>query len=102
MKTQYGDVSVAMDGHVAVVEVNRPPNNHVSVELMRDLADALRDLDEESACRTVVLAQSRVPRVHLYRVLESKVPRVELVGDARSPRTTEAVIYEAELLARSL
>jgi Pyridine nucleotide-disulphide oxidoreductase len=51
---------------------------------------------------TVVLAQRRVPRIHLYRALESKVPRVELVGDARSPRTTEAVIHEAELLARSL
>ena len=51
---------------------------------------------------TVVLAQRRVPRVHLHRALESKVPRVELVGDARSPRTTEAVIHEAELLARSL
>jgi hypothetical protein len=50
----------------------------------------------------VVLAQRRVPRVHLHRALESQVPRVELVGDARSPRTTEAVIHEAELLARSL
>jgi len=56
MKTQYGDVSIAMDGHVAVVEANRPPNNHVSVELMRDLADALHDLDGENDCRAVVLA----------------------------------------------
>ena len=40
MKPQYGDVSVALDGHVAVVEVNRPPNNHVSAGMMRDLADA--------------------------------------------------------------
>jgi len=56
MKTQYGEVSVVLDGHVAIAEVNRPPNNHVSVELMRDLADALRDLDEENDCRAVVLA----------------------------------------------
>jgi enoyl-CoA hydratase/carnithine racemase len=56
MKTQYGDVSIALDGHVAIAEVNRPPNNHVSVELMRDLADALRDLDGENECRAVVLA----------------------------------------------
>src|SRR6202161_682003 len=56
MKTQYGDVSIALDGHVAICEVNRPPNNHVSVELMRDLADALRDLDGENECRAVVLA----------------------------------------------
>ena len=56
MKTQYGEVSVVLDGHVAIAEVNRPPNNHVSVELMRDLADALRDLDGEGDCRAVVLA----------------------------------------------
>ncbi len=56
MKPQYGDVSVKLDGHVAVVVVDRPPNNHVSVDLMRDLADALVDLDEANDCRAVVLA----------------------------------------------
>jgi enoyl-CoA hydratase/carnithine racemase len=56
MKSQYGEVSVAMDGHVAVVEINRPPNNHVSVELIRDLADAFADLDGEAGCRAIVLA----------------------------------------------
>ena len=58
MKTQYGDVSVAIENHVAVVEIDRPPNNHVSVDLMRDLADALRDLDEEGDCRAIVLASA--------------------------------------------
>ena len=58
MKTQYGDVSVALDGHVAVLEISRPPNNHVSVGLMRDLADAFVDLDENPACRTLVLASA--------------------------------------------
>jgi enoyl-CoA hydratase/carnithine racemase len=56
MKSKYGDVSVALEGHVATVEVDRPPNNHVSVDLMRDLADALLDLDNESDCRAVMLA----------------------------------------------
>ena len=51
MKSKYGDVSVALDGHVAMLEVDRPPNNHVSVDLMRDLADALVDLDGENDCR---------------------------------------------------
>jgi enoyl-CoA hydratase/carnithine racemase len=58
MKSKYGDVSVALDGHVAVVEIDRPPNNHVSVDLMGDLADALVDLDAEAACRTIVLASA--------------------------------------------
>src|ERR1700727_2678819 len=58
MKSQYGEVRAALDGHVALVEIDRPPNNHVSVELMRDLADALHDLDGETACRAVVLASA--------------------------------------------
>ncbi len=55
MKTQYGDVAVARDGHVAVLEISRPPNNHVSVGLMRDLADALGDIDAERELRASVL-----------------------------------------------
>jgi enoyl-CoA hydratase/carnithine racemase len=58
MKTQYGDVSVALDGPVAVLEISRPPNNHVSVDLMRDLADASEDLDADDACRALVLASA--------------------------------------------
>ena len=56
MKSQYGDVSVVLDGHVAIVEINRPPNNHVSVDLMRDLADSFVDLDAVGDCRAIVLA----------------------------------------------
>jgi hypothetical protein len=51
---------------------------------------------------TVVLAQLRAPRVALHRAVAPAIPHAHLVGDARSPRTTEAVIHEAELLARSL
>ena len=56
MKSQYGEVSVTVDGHVAVLEINRPPNNFVSVELMRDLADALNDVDADTNLRASVLA----------------------------------------------
>src|SRR5580698_2808302 len=55
MKSQYGDVAVSIQGHVAVATIDRPPNNHVSVELMHDLADALDDIDGEVALRAVVL-----------------------------------------------
>ena len=41
MQGKFGDhISVEARGHVAVVTVDKPPNNHVSVDLMRDLADA--------------------------------------------------------------
>lgn len=56
MKAQYGEVSFAREGHVAVLTIDRPPNNHVSVDLIRDLADALDDVDAEIELRAVVLA----------------------------------------------
>jgi enoyl-CoA hydratase/carnithine racemase len=58
MKSSYGEhVSVALDGrHVAIVVIDRPPNNHVTPEMIGSLADALEALDGENDCRAVVLA----------------------------------------------
>ncbi|MDP3737840.1 MAG: enoyl-CoA hydratase/isomerase family protein [Hyphomonadaceae bacterium] len=53
---RIGDVHITRDGHVATVTISRPPNNSVSVDLMRDLADALHMLDKEPEMRAVVLA----------------------------------------------
>jgi len=55
MKTRYGEVSFERSGHVAVLTIDRPPHNHVTVELMRDLADALFDVDAERDLRVSVL-----------------------------------------------
>jgi enoyl-CoA hydratase/carnithine racemase len=56
MNDAFGDnVTVRAEGHVAVVTIDRPPNNHVSVDLMRDLADALDAIDAERQLRAVVL-----------------------------------------------
>jgi len=49
-------VSVTQSGHVALVEFGAAPNNHVSVGLMRELADALAAVDADPGCRAVVLA----------------------------------------------
>ena len=51
---------------------------------------------------TVVLALRRAPRDELFTDLQGEVSEVLLVGDARAPRSTEAVIHEAEVLARAL
>src|SRR4029077_3110865 len=61
MKPSYGDVAFTREGHVALLEINRPPNNHVSVELMRDLADALNEIDAEIELRAVVLCSAGKP-----------------------------------------
>ncbi|THD72544.1 enoyl-CoA hydratase/isomerase family protein [Phenylobacterium sp.] len=56
MQGKFGDhITVQIDGHVAVVTLDKPPNNHVSVDFMRDLADALDAIDGEVALRCSVL-----------------------------------------------
>lgn len=48
-------VSLGRAGAVAVVEIDRPPNNHVTVDLIGQLADALEAVDGERELRAVVL-----------------------------------------------
>lgn len=56
MNAEFGDhVRVALNGNVATVTLNRPPHNFVSVEFMRDLADAMMAVDAEPAARAIVL-----------------------------------------------
>lgn len=50
------DFSVTLNGHVAVVEIRRPPNNFLDVDLIAGLADEFERLDEEPQCRSIVLA----------------------------------------------
>ncbi|HTX51521.1 MAG TPA: enoyl-CoA hydratase/isomerase family protein [Caulobacteraceae bacterium] len=63
MKSEYGggEVKVRAEGHVAVVTFDRPPNNHVSVESMQALADALFDIDETRDLRASVLRSAGKP-----------------------------------------
>jgi enoyl-CoA hydratase/carnithine racemase len=49
------DVGVEVDGHVAVIEIRRPPNNYFDVDLISALADALDEL-ANGDCRVAVLA----------------------------------------------
>jgi enoyl-CoA hydratase/carnithine racemase len=53
---EYGDVSVTVEGHVALVEIHRPPHNFFDRQLVKDLADAFEALDKDPACRALVLA----------------------------------------------
>ena len=49
------DVTVAVEDNVATVEFHRPPNNFFDVELIRALVDAVFTLDDDPACRAIVL-----------------------------------------------
>jgi enoyl-CoA hydratase/carnithine racemase len=58
MNEGHNEISVTRDGHVAILEINRPPNNHVTVELMRGLADALFKIDDDREVRCTMLASA--------------------------------------------
>lgn len=49
------DVSVALDGHVATVEIHRPPANFFDTALIAAIADAYAELDAAAECRAIVL-----------------------------------------------
>ena len=51
----FNDLEIVRDGHVAVVEIQRPPNNFFDVALMADLATAFEQLDADDDCRALVL-----------------------------------------------
>ncbi len=53
---RYGDISITMEGNVAIAEMHRPPHNFFDFELIRDLADAFESLDADAPCRAIVLA----------------------------------------------
>jgi len=50
------EIGVSIDGHVATVELRRPPNNFLDVEFIGELASALEALDQDTNCRSIVLA----------------------------------------------
>lgn len=49
-------ISVTRDGHVAIVEIDRPPHNHVNAELIGALADVFEACDADPDIRAIVLA----------------------------------------------
>jgi enoyl-CoA hydratase/carnithine racemase len=49
-------VSVELgEDFVAIIEIHRPPNNHIDAALVGALADAYEALDEDPGCRAIVL-----------------------------------------------
>ena len=56
MNQTFGDVTVSTgDDHVAVVEIQCPPNNFFDVELIRSLAAAYEAVDGRPECRAILL-----------------------------------------------
>jgi enoyl-CoA hydratase/carnithine racemase len=53
---EWPDIAVSTQGHVAIVEIQRPPNNFFDIALIIQLAEALEWADATRDVRAVVLA----------------------------------------------
>jgi enoyl-CoA hydratase/carnithine racemase len=54
--TNHTDIAVETNGHVATIEIRRPPLNFFDISLIRQIADALDQIDADSKIRATVLA----------------------------------------------
>src|SRR3984957_19575289 len=52
----FRDIDVQKSGHVALVEIRRPPHNFFDVALIKELAAAFHALYDDAHCRALVLA----------------------------------------------
>jgi enoyl-CoA hydratase/carnithine racemase len=50
------DIGIEKRGHVALVEIRRPPNNFFDIPLIKDIASAFEGFDEDGNIRAAVLA----------------------------------------------
>jgi enoyl-CoA hydratase/carnithine racemase len=50
------DIGIEKAGHVALVEIRRPPNNFFDIPLIKDIASAFESFDKDDNIRAVVLA----------------------------------------------
>ena len=60
----FKDISVEVNGNIAYVTIQRPPNNFFDYLLIEQIADAYEDLDQVSDCRVIILSsegKNRIP-----------------------------------------
>ena len=58
MPSERKDINFSLDGHVATVEINRPPHNFFDISLIAQIADAFEECDASPDCRAIVLASN--------------------------------------------
>ena len=56
MAGAFADLNLSLEDAVATVQIDRPPHNFFDRDLIAQIADAYGELDENAACRAIVLA----------------------------------------------
>jgi enoyl-CoA hydratase/carnithine racemase len=84
------DVNVSRDGHVAIVEIRRPPHNFFDIPLIANLAGAFEAIDVDPELRAIVLcAQGK------SFCAGANFANRDATPEARSPRAINPIYGEA-------
>ncbi len=52
----HGKLGITIgDDYVTTIEIRKPPNNHIDIDIVDGLIETLNDLDEDPRCRAIVL-----------------------------------------------
>jgi len=84
------DIAVSRQGHVALVELCRPPHNYFDIPLIKHLADAFESLEADADCRVIVLAAQG----SAFCAGANFATR-EATPEQRSPRAVNPLYFEA-------
>jgi len=55
---EFADIGYTVDGHIATIEIQRPPHNYLDIALVDSIASALEYTDRETEVRAVLLCSS--------------------------------------------
>ncbi len=91
------DLHLSRSGHVALIEIDRPPNNHLTLSLVVAIAETLERLDGEADCRAIVLAA----RGRHFCAGADLVNRAPDAAVPRDERTGHTLYTEAHRLVRT-
>ena len=78
------DIAIEKTGHIALVEIRRPPHNFFDIPLIKEIAAAFESFDEDGDIRAIVLASqgksfcaganSGAFRRDIYRIRCAEIP----------------------------
>ncbi|MGE3962196.1 MAG: enoyl-CoA hydratase/isomerase family protein [Dehalococcoidia bacterium] len=55
---EFADLGFTIEGHIATLEIQRPPHNYLDIELVDSIASALEFIDRETEARAVLLCSA--------------------------------------------
>ena len=51
----FDDIEVTIQGHIAIIEIQRPPHNFFDYSLIQQIASAMEGVDKDTNLRAAVL-----------------------------------------------